>query len=71
MRTRKERYEYYKEYGLPLWVVKNERDTRMEKATASAISLVMLMGAFYSDDPKISFSLICMMVVAQFVSIWR
>lgn len=68
---RKERYEYYKDYGLPLWVVKDEKDIKYEKCLASVISMFFLFGAYAINDRFTSTMLICMMIIIHFMGIWR
>ena len=68
---RSERIEYVKEYGLPLWAIKEEKDIRTEKTLASILSMFMLLGSFASSDKAISLMLLIFMVVGHFISIWR
>lgn len=67
---RKERYEFFKDSGLPSWVVKDEKDIRYEKCLASFISMLFLFGAYAVDDRSTSIMLICMMIIVHFFGIW-
>ena len=68
---RKERYEYYKDYGLPLWVVKDEKDIRYEKCLASIISMLLFFTAYAVDDKFTGAVLVSMMLIVHFIGIWR
>lgn len=68
---RKERYEYYKDYGLPLWVVKDEKDVRYEKCLASVISMFLFFTAYAVDDKFTGAVLVSMMLIVHFIGIWR
>lgn len=68
---RKERYVFFKNAGLPLWVVQNESDVRTEKCLASIISMFLLFVAYMIDDRFTSAVLISMMIIVHFIGIWR
>lgn len=68
---RKERYEFFKENGLPSWVVKDEKDIRFEKCLASVISMFAFFAAYAIDDKFTSAVLISMMLIVHFIGIWR
>lgn len=68
---RSERIEYVKEYGLPLWAIKEEKDIRMEKAFTSIMSMFLLIASYVSNDRTTSLMLLVFMVIWHFVSIWR
>ena len=68
---RSERCEYVKEYGLPLWAIKEEKDIRMEKVVTSILSMFMLIASFASTDKVTSLILLIFMIVGHFISIWR
>lgn len=68
---RKERYEFFKDYGLPLWVVKDEKDVKVEKCMASIISLIMFFAAYAIDDKFTGAVLISMTIIIHFIGIWR
>lgn len=68
---RKERYEFFKEHGLPSWVVKDEKDIKFEKCLASIISMVAFFAAYVIDDKFTSAGLIGMMLIVHFIGIWR
>ena len=68
---RKERYEFFKDSGLPSWVVKDESDVKFEKCLASMISMFLLFLAYAVDDSFASTLLILMMIIIHFMGIWR
>ena len=68
---RRERIEYVKEYGLPLWAIKEEKDIKMEKGVTSILSMFMLIASFASTDKVTSLMLLIIMIVGHFISIWR
>ena len=68
---RKERYEFFKEHGLPSWVVKDEKDIRFEKCLASVISMFAFFAAYAINDKFTSGVLISMMLLVHFIGIWR
>lgn len=68
---RSERIEYVKEYGLPLWAIKEEKDIREEKILSSILSMFLLIASFASNDRATSLMLLVFMIAWHFVSIWR
>lgn len=68
---RKERYEFFKDSGLPSWVVKDEKDVRYEKCLASVISMFLFFTAYAVDDKFTGAVLVSMMLIVHFIGIWR
>ena len=68
---RKERYEFFKDSGLPSWVVKDEKDVKYEKCLASFISMFAFFAAYAINDKFTSAVLISIMLVVHFIGRWR